>query len=218
MSIIPDLVSLMNHTTSKPARFAVLRTLPPGYRLAQTLEIASRRTLIALNVAGFVLALAALLGFSLFASGLPPGLPDPLSGISPVITIIVLFVLMLALHEALHGLTFRLFGARPRYGLNLRKSVAFASAADDYVARDAYIVVALVPLVVITLLALVLMLAAGGTTRDVIGFVAALNVGGSVGDLWFVTVCRRYPRNLLVRDFGEGAALYAPPPDLGFRA
>lgn len=197
------------------SRFGALDRLPPGYRVVQRLNVESTRVLLWLNVAGLGLLIVGLVLFAhigawLDSQRLTSG-PNPFGGVGPVLLVIIvlaLFVVMLAVHELLHGLGFRLFGVRPRYGINLSKGVAYASGERAYVARDAYLVVALLPLVGITLLCIALMALTSGETRNVIGLIGAANVGGAVGDLWFVLTCLRYPRHLLVRDYGEGAELY----------
>jgi hypothetical protein len=197
-------------------RFAALPSLPPGYQLARRLTIDSRRTLILLNLysiapllvgAAFFLAVDQLLN----ALNVRPLLDLPMNDDTRLLLTLaslVLVFLLLSLHELCHGLAFQLFGVRPRYGINLSKGVAFASASDHYLTRDAYLIVAMAPLVVISILTVILMALTGGSLRFMVGLMGTINAGSSVGDLWFFGVCLRYPRSLLVRDFGEGAELF----------
>jgi hypothetical protein len=195
--------------------FYALDGLPPGYALVRTLAIQSPAMFWLLN-------LAALIPFALGYGGL--ALVDallnalaPPSGVRPrpdeaslVLFTLAAVVVMLALHEGCHGLGFRAFGARPRYGVRWRSLVLFASAEGYYLSRDAYLVVALLPLVALTAATLLLMMLTSGEVRTVVMLAGAANIGGSVGDLWFVLVCRRFPPALLVHDVGEGAALFMP--------
>lgn len=198
-------------------RYGVLDTLPASYRLERRIELNSRDLLIWLNVAAFALMVAGFLLMSGVASlldelRLPRGV-NPLEGITPLGMAVLLFVLvivMLIVHELFHGLAFQSFGIKPRYGVNLAKGVAYASGEKYYVARDAYQIIGLAPLVGITLMAIIAMIFTSAETRTVIAMVAAANIGGSVGDIWFIRVIRRYPPHLLVRDFGEGAELFMP--------
>jgi hypothetical protein len=199
-----------------PTRFAAVATLPPGYRIVRTLTIESTKTLFWLNAVGVGLLIVGLVVFGQIgewierqsaAAGSDPR--GALNRVLLVAVVVISFVGMLVAHELFHGLAFRLFGVRPRYGINLSKGVAYASGENYYVARDAYLVVALAPLVCISIMCILLMLLTDGETRNIVGLVGAANVGGAVGDLWFVLMCLRYPRNLLVRDYGEGAELYA---------
>jgi hypothetical protein len=196
-------------------RFAVLDALPEGYQRAQRITLESQRLLIALNAAGLALLIGAVIGYQLFYDflqqrGLAQGV-NPLAGADSLLLAVLTLpalLLMLSLHELIHGVAFQLFGAKPRYGFSLQKGVAFAAADQNYLTRDAYLIVGLAPLIAITLLTAALMTVTSGETNTLIALIGAANIGGSVGDLWFVAICRRYPRDLLVRDFGEGAELY----------
>ncbi len=196
-------------------RFAALSALPPGYTLARRLTLESPQTVLVLNLLGlFGMALCGLIlvGVDQLLNALyilplvtAPWNADPV----PLgFLILVAFIAVLAVHELCHGLGFRLFDARPRYGVNLSKGVAYASAGDYYLTRDAYLIVALLPLTLITIASLILVLICGDWLRFAAGVICAANAGGSVGDLWFVLVCRRFQHDLLVRDFGDGAELF----------
>jgi hypothetical protein len=88
--------------------------------------------------------------------------------------------------------------------------VAYASAVDSYMTRDAYLIVALAPLVVITIGSIIGMALTDGVLRFLIALMGTMNAGAAIGDLWFTIECLRQPSSLLVRDFGEGAELYIP--------
>ncbi len=205
----------MNTPSSLLPRFAVLEALPETYHTARQITLDSQRTLVWLNVVGLGLMIGAIFAYNVLyqlmrAIGLAEGV-NPLAGASSLtlalLTLPALF-LMLSAHELIHGMMFQLFGAKPRYGFDLKKGVAFAAADRYYLTRDAYLIVGLAPLVLITLGTLALMTITSGELNTLIALVGAANVGGSVGDLWFYLICRRYPPDLLVRDFGDGAALY----------
>jgi Putative zincin peptidase len=198
-------------------RFGALSSLPPDYRLVRRLTIESRRTVMLLNLYSLapllVGAIFFMIGMDQLLNSLHvrPLLDVPMTDETRVplaVLTVILTILLLSIHELCHGLAFQLFGVRPRYGINLSKGVAYASASDHYLTRDAYLVVALAPLVMISLGAVILMALTGGSLRFVMALLGTLNAGSSVGDLWFVAVCVRYPRSLLVRDYGDGAELF----------
>ena len=198
-------------------RFGALAVPLPGYRPVHRLDLESPRLLIHLNLIGLALMLAGLVGLAVAAAildALALAGPNPLMGVEPLpfaaLTLIGI-VIMLALHELCHGLAFQVFGARSRYGFSMSKGVAFATSGGYYLTRDAYSIVALAPLVLITFLSVCLMALTSGETRTLIALIGAANIGGSVGDVWFYRVCRRFPPHVLVHDFGEGADLLLPP-------
>lgn len=199
--------------------FYALSSLPDGYRLVRRLHLDSSGAWWALNLASIVPLLLGLVVFGLI-DVLLSGLYRPPAALSPVVAFtdenslwlilltLPLMVVMLAVHELCHGLVFRHFGAVVRYGVNLRKMVAYAAADGHYFSRNAYLVASLAPLVMISVATVLLMALTGGTARLVIMLLGAANAGGAIGDLWFSAVCRRYPPDLLVRDYGDGAELY----------
>jgi membrane protein DedA with SNARE-associated domain len=197
-------------------RFAALHFLPDSYQLVRRITLESQRLFVLLNVVGLAMLAIAILAYQLFYNflrelGLAQG-ANPLAGASSLLLAVLsllAILIMLSLHELIHGIAFQLFGARPRYGFSLEKGVAFAAADRYYLTRDAYLIVGLAPLVVITLLTGALMTVTSGETNQLVALIGAANIGGSVGDLWFFSICRRYQPDLLVRDFGEGAELYA---------
>jgi len=210
----------MSESDAFPSRFAVLKQLPERYHLTRRLAIESRKTFIRLNVASLLPLLGTGLVFYLFSTLLdtlqvraPLSIPANASGSLGFAAIMIFTtLLLLSLHELCHGLAFQFFGAKPKYGISLKKAVAYASATDYYLARDAYIVVGLAPLVILSCLAVVGMALSDGVLRFWIGLLGALNAGASVGDLWFVLECLRLPPTTLARDFGDGTELYTPAP------
>jgi len=204
-----------------PKPIIALHALPDDYTAIRRLEITSWQLALVLNLAGVIpLSIGAVVFFgvdrTLVSLASTPWLSIPLTTDSRYFfagLAVVLVIVMLSLHELCHGLAFQAFGARPRYGINLRKAVAYARADQYYLPRNAYLVVALAPLVVISILTVILMGVTGGGLRFIIGLMGAANAGGATGDLWFTLVCLRYPKHLLVRDFGDGAELYVPMPE-----
>ena len=198
------------------SRFAALDHLPVGYMLARRLAIESRRTFLRLNFLSMVpLFVGAIFFFgvdrALQALQFPVLLSMPWNSQSRTtftVLAVVMTVLLLSIHELCHGLVFHLLGAKPHYGINLRKAVAFASAENYYVTRDAYLLVALAPLTLITVGVVLGMALTDGLLRFLLALMGTVNAGAAVGDLWFTIECLRQPADAMVRDFGEGAEFY----------
>ena len=120
-------------------------------------------------------------------------------------------VLLPVLHELVHGISMRSFGARPRYGF-LWKALAFYATAPGFAfPRRRYLVVALSPLVVLSLLAVLLMALLPGTPWiGLIAFIAALNATGAIGDLWITGLVLRYPKDAYIVDERDGVRIFLP--------
>ncbi|MCC7447769.1 MAG: DUF3267 domain-containing protein [Anaerolineae bacterium] len=209
-------MTIPTDTTLLP-RFASLRELPPGYTRVERLSLESPRTVLLLNLFGLLGIIPGLLFFllvdrALYALNLQPAVDVALfsmNGLLVVCPSFILMILIMVVHELCHGLAFRLFGAPVRYGMDLSKGVLFATADGYYFTRDAYIVIGLAPLVLITIGIILCMVVAGGSLRVIIALMGVVNMSGAAGDIWFVTVCLRYPRTLIARDLGDSVELFS---------
>ncbi len=193
--------------------------LPEGYEQALRHTLMSRRLMLALN-------LAALIPMVCFGAGMfvlwaaydaidaPLTLPSPdiSAETLEMVSIIAVLILVMSLHELCHGLGFKLAGVeRVRYGVNLRRLVLYARPAGDaYIYRNAFILVGLLPLILITAGGAALMLVAPAGVRLALTMAVALNAGGAIGDIWTVIVIlrERFPPDALAQDLGDTFVIY----------
>jgi hypothetical protein len=163
-----------------------------------TSGIGARLIVLALLV--IVLAGAAYLGLAA-ALGTAPALP-------PLLALLVVFVAVIVVHEALHGLGFLVFGGRPRFGFAVKGGMpyAFATCPGKHFTKRQFLVIGLLPLIVI-----------GGAALAVVGspllagygaLAFAINTSGAVGDLWMVTLILQSPSRTLFEDT-DGVTLEA---------
>lgn len=117
------------------------------------------------------------------------------------INIIGYFVILL-IHEAIHGLTILFWGGRPHFGAKLPLAL-FCGARQQMFRRNQYIVVALAPLVVISVAGIILTLLAPSLATYALLAIAG-NISGAAGDLVVVRHLYRLPRNVLVEDTETG--------------
>ena len=127
------------------------------------------------------------------------------------ILLLLSLVLVLILHEWVHGLTMQAYGARPRYGIIWKGLMLYASAHGYAFRRNQYVVIALAPLVVLSLLAClsILLLA----TYQVVWFIpayAVVNGAGSIADIWISFIVLRYPSYAYVVDEHDGMRVFLP--------
>ncbi len=109
------------------------------------------------------------------------------------------------MHELVHGLTMCMFGARPQYGLLLKHLLFYATAPGYGFRRNAYIIIAIAPLIVLSILAILGMFILQGTIWvPLLAVCAALNVGGAAGDLWITSLILRYSKTAYIVDERDG--------------
>lgn len=139
------------------------------------------------------------LGAPLVIGELPFALPSWLG--------MIFVLLVLPLHELIHGLAIRQCGHRPRYGVKLL--VLFATADGAYFRRDEFVRIALAPLVVISAAGVMLILFLPSDIGQWIALAVALNTGGAIGDLWMAAVVLRYDSSALIQDEEDSIRIFA---------
>jgi Putative zincin peptidase len=130
----------------------------------------------------------------------------------PVLLIVVTLVLVVPIHEALHGVGFIMFGGRPKFGAGIRGGVPyfFAICPGKRFSWGRTVITGALPLVAIDIAALAL---AGYSPLVVPAMLAfALNTAGAVGDLWILAVILQTPRTASFEDTDEPAMIAWPGP------
>lgn len=200
---------------------APIQELPAGYTEDEHLVLTRPVPLIVLNVlslvlmAPFFVLMALWTGLIIEVRG--PFSLDVLAGVPEWVRWIGVFSVLL-LHEWIHGLAIRRVGHTPRYGWKtagigpLRVPVVLYATADGaYFRRDEFLVVALAPLVVITLAGLLIVALMPDALGVYVSVAVMLNGGGAIGDLWMSAVALGYPRHALVLDEADSIRIYTGP-------
>ncbi|MBI5667227.1 MAG: DUF3267 domain-containing protein [Chloroflexi bacterium] len=190
-------------------RLPPVHELPPGYREVYHLVLLEPGKILLVNLLALLPLGAALLlmagwwALVVRARGLFPGPAVPWW-----LGLLLALLIVLPLHEWLHGQAIRWAGHRPRYGLLLSKGALYATADNALFPRDAYLVIALAPLVGITLLGMGLVVALPDSIGYYVALAVVFNAGSAIGDLWMAAVVLRYPRSALVRDEADSLRVY----------
>ena len=128
----------------------------------------------------------------------------------PYVAAIVTVLLVLVLHEALHGAGFLVFGGRPKFGAGINGGMPylFAICPGKRFSRGRFIVIGLIPLVVIDACALALAGYAPLVVPAMLAF--AFNTAGAVGDLWMIAVVLQTSSTATFEDSDEKAMVAWP--------
>jgi hypothetical protein len=119
---------------------------------------------------------------------------------------LLLYGAILPVHEAVHAAVILGLGGRPTFGVKLPLA-AYCTAPGQLFTRDGYVVVALAPLVALTLAgAGVVWLAP--TVGAYLLLALAGNVAGAVGDLVAARDMGSLPRDVLIADTATGYEAY----------
>ena len=173
----------------------------------------NKSSVVILSAYGLVLTfLAAGLFSAVVGSSGSTG--QSLGWLEPLLYLVV-FLCTLMAHELVHGLFFRLFGGRPKYGVGMQYFVpyVYATSPERAFSVGRMIVIALAPLVVLSALSL----GAALLVPAWIGYLAVAfitNVSGAIGDLWMTgRLLRFFPlRDVTVIDQKFGLAVYTKDP------
>lgn len=193
------------------------RALPTGYRRTARFDLEGGLKLALLNLAGLGLLAGSGWGFTALLLRLrpqeaPPVLAGGFSGWGMLLWLgwlLLATALMLVAHEAFHGVFFWLFsGARPQFGF--RGWYAFAAAPGWYFPRNQYLLIALAPLLGISLLCALLLAWGPPALFLPVLLLALFNASGAVGDLWVAAMLIRRSRACLALDLGDAVEFYEP--------
>lgn len=188
-----------------------IRALPEGYIEIRQVILTEPRLLLKLNLLSLIPLAAMIVWMALWWGIVSRSrLPEPQVDIPWLIALPIVFLIVLPLHELLHGLTIRYFGHSVRYGVELSKGVLYATADNALFRRNEYIAVALAPFVAITVLIMLLMLVSPQWLAYYTAVAAVVNAGGAVGDLWAVGIVLGCPAFALVRDEADSFRIYTP--------
>lgn len=189
-----------------------IHSLPPDYQESEHLVLLDSEIVLKLNI----LALGLLAGGMAFMIGwqaLVIRLRGPLPG-NGAISLpwwawgLLLLVIVIPLHEGLHGLAILWAGHKPRFGMMLSKGAFYATADNALFRRNQFIVIAMAPLAGITLLGMVLSAVLPDGLAPYAALLVALNAGSAIGDVWMTRVVLRYPPAALVRDEADSIRIY----------
>ena len=170
-----------------------------------------RKLLVVLNVVGLILMGLSLPLFFAWMRLWHPGTVSLKINIVQTGALFIAIVLTIVLHELFHGLALRAYGAHPKYGIIWQEMMFYATATGHAFRRNAYIVIALAPLVGLSLVGMgLLVLSLPDWLAGVIGICAALNVGSAIGDLWLVRVTLGYPPSAYIVDEKDGVRIFMP--------
>jgi hypothetical protein len=191
-----------------------IKQLPAHYYEHATLDLAQNRwAAVILNLLGIPLLLGWGWLFVRLAQLLSPAFRTMLATGDFTLSIANLLLWLgailgvIILHELVHGFFLWLITQeRPVFGYSWY--YAYAGAPDWYLPRAPYIIVALAPLVAISLVGVALLPFVPGTAVIVLLLALITNAAGAVGDI-FVTIWVLWqPTDVLIRDTGPAFTLY----------
>jgi hypothetical protein len=199
--------------------------LPMNYHRQATLDLSRNRMAVVGAIAsGIVLLLAVgwlLVQFTNFVRptalealrlrDIPTTTPDGGTSVTiPIVDGVVALVLVMLIHELVHGMFYwRFAGRRPILGIK-GLGVYVAAPSEVYFPRSRYLVVGIAPLVLLTLAGLLLVIIVPVAVVRILILFVALNAAGAAGDLLMVARLLSYSPDTLMQDSGSAVIVYGP--------
>jgi hypothetical protein len=187
-------------------------TVPMGYREVLYWRITDKRwRTVVMTLVGILSLMPWLFLFGWLGSMMGRMPQSGNFGTLELLLVVPTCWLLVILHELTHALAMSACGAHPRFGILYYGLMAYTTAPGHVFSRSAYVAVALAPLVGLSLLALLGMVALAGTPWvGLLVFCAAVNAAGAIGDLWIVSIIFRYPSNARAVDERDGMRVLLP--------
>jgi hypothetical protein len=142
---------------------------------------------------------------------IPMTTPDGGTSVTiPIVDGVVALVLVMLIHELVHGMFYwRFAGRRPTLGIK-GLGVYVAAPSEVYFPRNQYLVVGIAPLVLLTLAGLLLVIIVPVAVVRILILFVALNAPGAAGDLLMVARLLSYSPDTLMQDSGSAVIVYGP--------
>ena len=183
--------------------------LPLGYSLEREVKLPEDRGALKIMAVLQLVLAAVLIGFGLWNHPIREAFSmSAVRTVAAFCFMAVGILVYILAHEWTHGGFIRLVtGRSAAFGLELKKGRAYASS-NAFLRKSPYVVIALAPLVVWTVLL-------GLLLRDVpeswfwyLYVIQIVNVSGAAGDLYITGLTLRMPKDVLILDSGMEMRYY----------
>lgn len=173
-----------------------------------------RTTLAIWNALALVLLVVGIILFTVILTVANDGAGFSLEGAALILGILLTIVLTFALmvvHEGIHGLVMKRYGATPSYGAMMIGNVVpvfYCTAPGAMFTRRQFVGIALAPALVVTIGSAVVIafVPHGGW----VVFPAAMHLAGCIGDFGMTGIVARQPPGTMVEDLKTGMRFHRP--------
>ena len=184
-----------------------VNVLPEGYKEFYSLDLQKDKKK-ALLVNGIALAISVIMVIPMHFVVPITTLFDISKGyIFKMLTLVLLLVVYMVLHELVHGVAMKLCGTKKvKYGFT--GLYAFAGSEDFY-PKKPYIFIALAPVVLWGIVLAVVNILVPTEWFWIIYILQIMNLSGAAGDFFVTIKFSQFPDDILVKDQGVGMVVYS---------
>jgi hypothetical protein len=182
-----------------------MNQLPEGYHEIKRVNLQKDKK-VALKINLFAL----LLMLPLMIIGIlikPIKIDDPVKYLKALLIILVLLIVYVVLHEAVHGIAIFIFTKKkPKFGFTGLYAYA---GSEAYFNKKQYVIIALAPIIVWGVVLLLLNIILPFKIFWIIYFIQVNNISGAVGDLYITHIIKKMPPEILIQDTGIEMTMYS---------
>lgn len=187
----------------------VYQELPSNYKESQKVDLKANKQMLIVNLLAVAIMLVMIFCMNYFVpiNSIVSKHSSMNSVLLKVVVIAIGFILYVILHEAVHGLTMKCFGAKHlKFGF---KAMYAYAGSDEYFSKGAYIMIALAPVLV---LGIVLGIVNAIVSYDwfwVIFTLQIINISSSSGDLFIAFKFAGIKKTDFVQDTGTVMTVFS---------
>ena len=191
-----------------------LNNLPENYREYYSVDMQNdKKMMFRINLIAILIGVAMVLAVGFFippstlTGGAEPSSERLINICIKLVTLAVLSIAYIILHESVHGIAMKICGTKKvKYGFT--GMYAFAGS-DDYYDKIAYIFIALAPVILWGVVLAVICVFVPRSWFWVVYLIQIQNISGAAGDFFVTFKFSRFPKDILVRDSGTSMKVYA---------
>ncbi len=186
----------------------VKQDLPENYKQKYKLDLKESRHVVILNIISLVAVVAMILIMNAFIpiNSIVSKHSSMNSVLLKVVVIAAGFLTYIVLHEGVHGLMMKIFGAKNiKFGF---KSMYFYAGSNEYFSKGVYILTALAPVVVWGIVLVGVNFIVPYDWIWVVYFLQIINISSSCGDLYVAFNFVRFNKDVLIQDAGTNMVVY----------
>jgi hypothetical protein len=125
--------------------------------------------------------------------------------VGAVLFIIALFIVIIIVHEGIHGLFFKIFNPKRKVKFGFKAGMAYASSPGTIFSRKQFLVIIIMPLFILTILMVVLMFLYPNPAYK---YYIALHTGACAGDIYYAYLILKHKHLDYAMDTEVGMSLY----------
>ncbi|GAB3059766.1 DUF3267 domain-containing protein [Salinicoccus sesuvii] len=135
---------------------------------------------------------------------------EQLGIIGAILMIMAIMFAVITVHEAIHGIFFKIFAPNGQVKFGYKAGLFYATAPGSIFTKKQFSVIILMPFVLITVMLIVLVFT---VPHGIYKYLLALHTGACAGDFYFVYLLYKYRNMEYVEDTDVGMTLYEKYPE-----